>query len=105
MIRSPDHNVSIKAIEARSKREEQRRQRGQSPEDDGFSDWRFARDVVGTPYGAAFHVGLVCDRGQLALSCLSMFHDVYWAAIRDAPELIERLRARQSSVMLEDLNR
>jgi hypothetical protein len=52
LIRSPDGALALKAIEAREKLAAHRRQRGETPDDDGFSDWRMTRDLLTLPHGA-----------------------------------------------------
>jgi hypothetical protein len=102
MIRSLDVQANKIGVELFDKRRERERNRGTGPEDDGFLEWRLAREMTATPFGAAWFVAQFCERG-FAISGLPMFHDVYWAALRDAPEYIEKVRSRLSPSMLEDL--
>jgi hypothetical protein len=92
LIRSPDGGISLKAIEAHAKREDQRRQRGEMPENDGFSEWRMARDFITLPSnGATAFVLLVDGVGNLPL-----LHDLHVKLMQEpfGPELWQRFYAR-----------
>jgi hypothetical protein len=92
LIRSPDGAISLKAIEAHAKREDQRRQRGEHPSDDGCSEWRMARDFITLPSnGATAFVLLVDGVGNLPL-----LHDLHVKLMQEpfGPELWQRLYAR-----------
>jgi hypothetical protein len=105
MIRSRDVQANKIGVELFDKRRERERNRGTGPEDDGFLEWRLAREMCGVPFGAVCFLGMTCNNGvgAPAISCIPMFHDVYWRALRDAPEYVESLRSRLSPSMLEDL--
>jgi hypothetical protein len=102
MIRSPDPSTALKSTELWTKLENQRRERGTYPEDDGFSDWRLARDMMLRPNGAA--AAAMIMRADCALSGIPMFRDLYEALQRDAPEVWELLKRRHSATMLQDLD-
>jgi hypothetical protein len=92
LIRSPDGGISLKAIEAHAKREDQRRQRGEMPENDGFSEWRMARDFITLPSnGATAFVLLVDGVGNLPL-----LHDLHVKLMQEpfGPELWQRFYDR-----------
>lgn len=91
LIRSPDGALSLKAIEARDKRNEHLRARGETPADDGFSDWRSERDYLTVPNGGCAY--LVLKGGQL--DGLTLLHDTYAVVMREplGPELWSRFYA------------
>jgi len=103
MIRSADMRVAGAGIELRDKRAARAREQKSGLDDDGFSEWRFVRDIIDVPFAAPFLLGLFCDEFRIALSRVTMFHEIYWRALRDAPAHVEKIRARQSAVMLQDL--
>jgi hypothetical protein len=74
LIRSPDGGISLKAIEVMARREELRRQRGETPENDGLSGWRFERDLLGMPNGGSAY--LLLNGGILNLRLLHDTHHV-----------------------------
>ena len=92
LIRSPDGGISLKAIEAHAKREEQRRQRGETPENDGMSGWRTEREFLTHPNGASAYVLLIDG----AIGGLGLLHDTYATLMREehGPELWARFYAR-----------
>jgi hypothetical protein len=85
LIRSPDGAISLKAIEARDKREAGRRQRGEAPEDDGFVDWRWGRSLLQMENGASIFMLMARefygDGGWPGNYML--FHDVHYLAMRE----------------------
>jgi hypothetical protein len=91
LIRGPDGPVSLKAIELHTKLQEQRRQRGETPENDGFSDWRLEREFCGLPNGASAYLLL---KGG-AIGNLYLLHDTYSVLMREplGPELWQRFYA------------
>jgi hypothetical protein len=91
LIRSPDGSISLKAVEAWERREKSRRERGEAPTDDGFSDWRLERDMLGLPNGGSAYLLLQC--GQLAN--MKLLHDVHYTVMREplGPELWGRFYA------------
>jgi hypothetical protein len=103
LIRSPDGSISLKAIETYQRREEQRRQRGETPEDDGFFTWRLERDYACLPNGAAAYLMLI--GGNIANLCL--LHDTYHAVMLEehGPELWQRFYARLNEPARTDLDR
>jgi hypothetical protein len=106
LIRARDVSANKVGVELYDKREQRKREFGNGPDDDGFVEWRLAREMCGVPFGAVCFLGMTCGNGAFsapAISCIPMFHDVYWRAMRDAPEYVETLRSRLSATMLEDL--
>jgi hypothetical protein len=103
LIRSPDGALSLKAIETYARREEQRRQRGETPEDDGFSSWRLERDFLTMPNGASAY--LMLRGGNIGNLCL--LHDTYYAVMQEeyGPELWQRFYACLNEPMRADLDR
>jgi len=53
LIRQPDALTKARGIELREKRKDRQRQHGETPDDDGFSDWRFCRDLLCQENGAS----------------------------------------------------
>jgi hypothetical protein len=103
LIRSPDGAIALKAIEVRARHEEQRRQRGEVPENDGFSEWRTERDYLTMPGGASAYLHLI--GGNIGNLCL--LHDTFYAVTREdgGPELWERFRSRLNESARADLDR
>jgi hypothetical protein len=103
MIRSPDATISLKAIESHAKREENRRQRGDAPSDDGMSDWRTERDCITLPNGGSAY--LLLQGGQLAN--LKLLHDTHAVVMREpgGPELWARFYAQLGSDARAELDR
>jgi hypothetical protein len=80
MIRSPDPGTSLKATELWHKLEDKKRERGETPTDDGFSDFRWERDFISMgPYGACAFMFLnpirIGDLGHLGNS--KLLHDLH----------------------------
>jgi hypothetical protein len=65
LIRNPDGAISLKAIEAHDKRIAARKQRGEDPTDDGFSDWRQCRDWLLSMGASSFMLGYRHMKGAL----------------------------------------
>lgn len=104
LARSGDPNTSIRAIEQLSKLKEKEAALGQSIEGDGFSEWRWCRDMLSVPNGAAMIVyGL--DGQDRSLASIPLLHDVYSACMRDAPEAWAAALKKQSNVMRAVLER
>jgi len=103
LIRGPDGNLALKAIELRQKREAAAKESTDWPDADGFSYERMVREIINVPFASTFLLGVFCDTGHTALSCIPMFHEIYWRALRDCPEYVEKLRSQQSAEMLQDL--
>lgn len=103
LIRSPDGGISLKAIEAHQRREEQRRQRGETPEDDGFGTWRLERDFLTLPNGASAYLMLI--GGNIANLCL--LHDTHHVVMQEehGPELWQRFYYRLNDSARADLDR
>jgi hypothetical protein len=53
LVRSPDPLVMLKATELYDKRKQRAKEAGESPTDDGFSDWRTCRDFLCVENGAS----------------------------------------------------
>jgi hypothetical protein len=85
LIRSPDGAISLKAIEARDKREANRRDRGESSEDDGFSEWRFCRTLLTMKGGASIYMLMVKGlNGDLGWpGNYNLLHDVHHLAMQE----------------------
>lgn len=101
--RGTDAARSIAATQALHKIEADERDAGMTQAADGMSEDRLGRDLLMTNRdGAASYALLLCGQG-LALSRLPLFWDMHQYIMATYPELWERLEARQSKVMLEDL--
>jgi hypothetical protein len=103
LIKSPDGALSLKAMEYKERREERRRERGETPEDDGFFTWRLERDYACLPNGASAYLMLI--GGNIANLCL--LHDTHHAVMQecDGPELWQRFYVRLSESARADLDR
>jgi hypothetical protein len=80
MIRAPDPGTSLKATELWHKLEDRKRERGETPTDDGFSDFRMERDFVSLgPAGACAYLFMdAIRRGDLGHpGNLYLLHDTY----------------------------
>jgi hypothetical protein len=101
LIRSPDGAISLKAIEVVARREEQRRQRGETPENDGLSGWRTERDYLTIPNGGSAYLLLMGGVHNLTL-----LHDTYHVVMNEefGPEIWARLYDRLSDGMREHLD-
>ncbi len=79
LVRSPDGAIALKASEMFVKLDAAERERGATPEDDGFSDWRMTRDFLLMPNGASqfmlFFKATAGDFGHPAN--YPLLHDVY----------------------------
>jgi hypothetical protein len=80
LIRSPDGSISLKAVEAWERREKSKRDRGETPSDDGLAPWRAERDMVALgPDGACAYLHLFRavqgDLGHVGNLCL--LHDTH----------------------------
>jgi hypothetical protein len=102
LIRNPDGALALKAIEARAKFAEQRRQRGETPENDGYFDWRMEREFCGLPNGASAY--LLLKGGAIGNLCL--LHDTYSVLMREplGPELWQRFYAALNNDAREALD-
>jgi hypothetical protein len=102
LIRSPDGGISLKAIEAHARREEQRRQRGEVPENDGFGPWRVEREFITLPNGASAYVVLIGDIGGLCL-----LHDTHHVLMQEegGPALWSRFYSRLNGAARAELDR
>jgi hypothetical protein len=101
LIRSPDGGISLKAIEVMARREELRRQRGETPENDGLSSWRFERDLLGMPNGGSAY--LLLNGGILNLRLL---HDTHHVVMNEefGPQLWKQFYERLSDASREWLD-
>jgi hypothetical protein len=85
LVRSPDPTVALKAAELFVKLEQAEKQRGESPEDDGLSNWRLARDFLDMQNGASqfmlFYKGMGHDLGWPGN--YPLLHDVYHLAQKE----------------------
>jgi hypothetical protein len=94
LARGSDPSVRIKALESLNRLETAERDRRSGPEDDGFSVWRFARDLVDDSSGRGYG-------GRAAAYCLAHFcgppdnwpllHDVHAAVMRENPAAWDEL--------------
>jgi hypothetical protein len=96
LIRSPDGAISLKAIEVMARRDELRRQRGEAPENDGLSCWRFERDLLGMPNGGSAY--LLLNGGILNLRLL---HDAHHVVMNEefGPQLWKQFYERLSDAL------
>jgi hypothetical protein len=101
LIRSPDGAISLKAIEVMARRDELRRQRGETPENDGLSGWRFERDLLGMPNGGSAY--LLLDGG---INKLHLLHDTHHVVMNEefGPEIWARFYERLSDSMRAHLD-
>jgi hypothetical protein len=94
LIRSPDGAISLKAIEVMARRDELRRQRGETPENDGLSGWRTERDYLTVPNGGSAYLLLNVRNGGILN--LHLLHDTHHVVMTEefGPELWQRFYAR-----------
>jgi hypothetical protein len=101
LVRSPDGALSLKAIEVMERRERERRQRGEAPENDGLSTWRFERDLLGLPNGGTAYLLLAGGVHNLRL-----LHDTHHVVMNEefGPEIWARFYERLSDGMREHVD-
>jgi hypothetical protein len=79
LVRSPDPLIMLKATELYDKRKARAKEAGETPDDDGFSDWRLCRDFLCVENGASqfmlYYHGARKDLGHPAN--YPMLHDVH----------------------------
>jgi hypothetical protein len=79
LIRQPDALTKARGIELREKRKDRQRERGTTPDDDGFAEWRMCRDYLCLENGASMFLfyfrGLKKDLGHPGN--LPLLRDVY----------------------------
>jgi hypothetical protein len=79
LVRSPDPNRVKAGLEIYEKRKARQIERGQTPEDDGFGEWRICRDFLGQENGAtafiAVYKSTFKDIGHVAN--LPLLYDVH----------------------------
>jgi hypothetical protein len=93
LVSSPDPTLRIRAIEALNKMEEREAGLGQAMDEDGFSSWRWIRDLLRMSGGGPAALSLYCgDAG--CISNMPLLHDVYQAVMREAPEFWEHVASR-----------
>jgi hypothetical protein len=85
LIRSADAKTAAQGIELREKRTERQRQRGDGPADDGFSEWRWCRNLLGMQNGAsAFMLLYRAAMGSLGHpGNYPLLHDVHHVAMQE----------------------
>lgn len=85
LVRSPDGAIALKASELFVKLDAAEKQRGESPEDDGFGDWRVALSFLTMENGASqfmlFYKAIGGDMGHPGN--YPLLHDVYHLAQRE----------------------
>lgn len=102
LARTPDPSVSLRATEALLKQLPDVNERGVL--DDGYAEWRIARDFLTFPGGAVAYASLHHARG-IGIDGLSLLHDVVLLLKRDDPEFYEMLRRRSRPITLASLDR
>jgi len=100
--RGADKNHALKATEILHRLAAQEREAGQAMADDGFGDWRMARDLL-MVRGADGAAAYMLFSSHTALSCLPMLQDLARAVRPAHPQLWADLVKRQSDVMRTDL--
>jgi hypothetical protein len=102
LVRSPDGALSLKAIEVMERRERERRQRGEAPENDGLSTWRSERDFLTLTNGASAY--LLLNGG---INNLHLLHDTHHVVMNEefGPEIWARFYERLSDGMRAHLDK
>jgi hypothetical protein len=80
IARKGSNTERVKALESLSRLAEEEKRRGEAPEDDGFEEWRMARDFLSMPLGASVWMllfkGGAGDMGHPAN--YPLLHDVHF---------------------------
>jgi hypothetical protein len=98
---SLDPSTVIKGTELLAKLDQVDRDRGQTPEDDGFTWWRIERDFLIQPNGATAYVLMH------GITNCRLLHDTYGLLMEQefGPEIWKRLYARLNDGARQDLDR
>jgi len=102
LARGNDPNARVRALEALEKRRERRQQEGIYPTDDGFLQWRVARDFLRIPHGGTAFTILHTGQGH-GMAAMPFLREIVRSVQTDWPEVWTRLKGQESASGLEQL--